>query len=315
MGAGFPEVKADMRAIGALLLIVLLAPFLLGLAEAPVGEKPAAQEPPAAKVKPSPVSVVDFTTEKDVAAGDDFHAWMLKQGWESLVGNPAYFSIQKGSLDMISRAGPVFRKRAWHAIFNRDKLRHGIENQVLMRMTGEDFKVDPAQYPIIAFKMAPVRLPGKGADMLDPDKNDTAFNLLVSFDGERHPYMGAEFPESIGYVWPDKKFDKEVGSDPDYAPFMRYIPIGYGDADLDKPREVRRNVRDDWRLAFPERKDKPVPQVIRVAVMIDSNSVDSECESRLYWVRFEAEEKKAAPAPAKEPKQPPAKQPEQPAAK
>jgi hypothetical protein len=236
------------------------------------------------------ITVIDFTHEKDVAAGDAFKQWTKEHGWEAMLGDPVYFFIRDGGLNMVAKSGPVFRKRAWYAIFDRDKLRHGIENQVLLSITPADFSLDVDHYPTIAFQMEPVTLPGKGADMRDPKKNDTAFCLMVSFDSQWHDYKGTRFQESVGYVWADQKWDQPVGTDPDYAAFFRYIPIGYGEKGLNESHEVRRNVGQDWRLAYPAYGDKPLPKVIRIGLMIDSNSVDSVSESRLAWVRFEQEE-------------------------
>jgi len=243
------------------------------------------------------LTVVNFTGEKDVAAGDEFRKWMEGHGWEAMLGDPAYFFICDGALNMVAKSGPVFRKRAWYAVVNRDKLRHGIENQVLLNITPASFSLDSDRYPTIAFEMEPVTLPGKGADMRDPKKNDTAFCLMVSFDSQWHEYKGSKFQESVGYVWADQKWDRPVGSDPDYAAFFRYIPIGYGEKGLNESHEVRRDVKRDWQLAFPERGDKPVPKVIRIGLMIDSNTVDSVSQSRLRWIRFEPE-KQGSPVPS-----------------
>jgi len=277
------------------LILVVLLLVAMGRRGNSAGGPSAAPE---ARAEPKgSITVVNFTSEKDVAAGDEFRKWMEGHGWEAVLGDPAYFFIRDGALNMVAKAGPVFRKRGWYAVFNRDKLRHGIENQVLLNITPADFSVDLDRYPCIAFQMEPVGLPGKGADMRDPKKNDTAFCLMVSFDSKWHEYKGAKFQESVGYVWADQKWDQPVGSDPDYAAFFRYIPIGYGQKGLDESHEVRRDVKRDWRLAFPERGDKPVPKVIRIGLMIDSNTVDSVSHSRLRWVRFE-QEKQASPVPS-----------------
>jgi hypothetical protein len=286
--------------------LILIIPVVLLLAATGQRDNSAEgpSEGPGASGEPQDaVSVADFREEKDVAAGDDFRKWMEGRGWEAAVGNPVYFSIRDGALDMVAKAGPVFRERAWHAVFNRDKLRHGIENQVLLNITPADFSLDPDRYPTIAFQMEPVTLPGKGADMRNPKKNDTAFCLLVSLDSQWYEYEGVRFPESVGYVWADQEWDQPVGTDPDYAAFLRYIPIGYGEKGLGESHEVRRDVKRDWRLAFPEHGDKPVPKVIRVGLMIDSNSVNSVSQSRLGWVRFEKEKQdQPAPSPAEPPR-------------
>jgi len=285
--------KASSALVPAVLVMLLTA--AMGLedqrTEGPSGSPKASGESQGA------VTVANFSSEKNVAAGDEFRKWMQEHGWEAMLGDPAYFFISDSALDMVAKSGPVFRKRAWYAVFNRDKLRHGIENQVLLNITPADFGLDLDRYPTIAFQMEPVALPGKGADMRDPKRNDTCFCLMVSFDSQWHEYKGARFQESVGYVWADQKWDQPVGTDPDYAAFLRYIPIGYGEKGLNESHEVRRDVKRDWQLAFPEYGDKPVPKVIRVGLMIDSNSVDSVSHSRLNWVRFE-QEKRHGPAPS-----------------
>ncbi len=135
--------------------------------------------------------------------------------------------------------------------------------------------------------MAPVRLPGKGADVTDSEQNDACFYLLVGFDGPVHRYAGTDgLPDTVGYVWTDAPLAAPVGRDPDYDEFLRYISIGSG---AERPGEARTIVRDlaaDFRAAFPERAGKPVPDVVRVGLMIDANTVESEAESALWSVRL-----------------------------
>ena len=116
--------------------------------------------------------------------------------------------------------------------------------------------------------MAPVRLPGKGADVTDSDRNDACFYLLVGFDGPLHPYRGTDgLPDTIGYVWTDAPLAGAVGRDPDYDDFMRYIAIGAGAERLGEARTIVRDLEADFRAAFPERAGKPVPDVVRVVTL------------------------------------------------
>ena len=67
---------------------------------------------------------------------------------------------------------------------------------------------------------------------------------------------------------------------------MRYIALGRG---ADRPGELRTLVRDvdaDFRLAYPERAAKGVPDVVEIGLMIDSNTVKSEAESLLRSIRM-----------------------------
>jgi len=233
------------------------------------------------------VVVAEFPQQKRRLEGDELQSWMDRNGWKALMGAPRFFFIEGGALHLVSRPGPIYRKRVWLAVFNRDRLRHGIENQVVLRITPQEFRISPEQYPTISFKMAPEKLPASGADMLDPDKNDTAFCLMVGFDHEWHEFKGIRFPDTVAYVWANRKWDELVGSDPDYREFMRYIPIGYGGKGLGKPREFRRNLLDDFRLAFPERDTARTPDVVQVGLMIDSNTLGGESRSSLYWIRFD----------------------------
>jgi hypothetical protein len=254
------------------------------------GHVVAAAEPaPASKPEDRTVTVADFSEQKERIEGEELKSWMKKNGWGGILGDPAFFFIENGAMHLVARAGPVFKKRHWLAVFNRDKLRHGIENQVVLRMTRKDFRVSTDSYPRLAFKMAPMKLPGKGADILDPDKNDTAFALMIGFDAEKHEYRGVKFTDTVAYVWANRRWEEPTGSDPDYRKFMRYIAIGHGLTRPGEPREIRRNVAEDFRLLFPERDLTEPPDVIRVGLMIDSNTVKGVSHSKLYWVRFEQE--------------------------
>ena len=233
------------------------------------------------------IDVMSFPEDLTVEKGESFKEWMKKQAWESEFGSPEFFFVRDGVLHLVSKPGPVYRDRYSLAIFNRQKLIQGMENKVLIRVAGgPDFRIDTSKFPFIKFKMTPTKLPGKDADLRDPDSNDCAFYLMVGFDTERHDFEGREMPETVAYVWANRKWEERVGKDSDYAEFLRYIPIGHGSDGLGKPREATRNLREDYRMAYPEQKEKPVPDVIRVGIMIDSNTVDSTAESALHWIRF-----------------------------
>jgi len=49
-----------------------------------------------------------------------------------------------------------------------------------------------------------------------------------------------------------------------------------------------RNVAEDFFLAFPEHQGESVPDIIKISLLIDSNTVNSVAESKLEWVRFES---------------------------
>ena len=234
--------------------------------------------------------VVDIAKAERVRAGRPFKRWMRERGWKSEFGSPEYFFVRNGALHLVSKPGPVYNDRYSLAIFNREKLINGMENKVLLRVAGgPDFRLDPRKRPFIHFRMKPVSLPGEGADLRNPSKNDSAFYLLVGFDTERHEFEGRKMPETVAYVWANREWDEPVGRDPDYSAFLRYIPIGRNGAGLGESHEVVRNVRKDYRLAFPEKRGEPVPEVIRVGLMIDSNTVGGTAESVLEWIRFETD--------------------------
>lgn len=267
-------------------------PVLILVAGA-VACRPPATAPSQEKANDAPAEersfIVDFSKEQDVAAGRAFKDWMQKAGWVPEFGSPEYFFIRNGALHMVSKPGPVFRKRAILALTNRQKLKMGMENKVLLRVAGgQDFRINPREFPLLRLKMAPLVLPGKGADLRDSTKNDSAFYLLVSFDTERHDYGGVKLPETVAYVWANRAWAEGVGKDPDYAEFMRYIPIGWGEERLGTAHEITRNVAEDFFLAFPEHKGESVPDIIKISLLIDSNTVNSVAESKLEWVRLES---------------------------
>ncbi|MFO0575440.1 MAG: DUF3047 domain-containing protein [Polyangia bacterium] len=240
-----------------------------------------------AEVRPAaatePVTVFDLSHEPDTPAGDPLQAWLKGRSgrWEVKFGTPAYFFLRDGSLHLLARPGPMAGSVLFWRLLKR-------EDKVLLRVTAGGFRVHPQELRHLEVTMAPVQLVGKGADVTDPDRNDACFYLLVSFDGPRHSYQGQRIPDTVAYVWADGawKVAGEVGKERKYGEFMRYIALGRGN---DRPGQLRTLVRDveaDFRLAYPERAAAGVPDVIEVGLMIDSNTVKSEAESRVRSVRF-----------------------------
>jgi hypothetical protein len=236
-----------------------------------------------ARADGAPLTVVDLAGEADTAVGSPMAAWLgrHKGQWEVKFGGPAYFFIQGGSLHLVAKPGPSANSiLIWRLLKREDK--------VLLRVTPDGFRVKPASLRHVEVTMAPLRLPGKGADVTDPDRNDACFYLLVSFDGPRHSYQGQSVADTIAYVWADGawKAAGEVGRERKYGTFMRHIALGRGPERLGELRTLRRDVAADFRLAYPERSGGEVPDIIEVGLMIDSNTVKSEAESLLRSIRF-----------------------------
>jgi hypothetical protein len=233
----------------------------------------------------APLVICDFSQEAAVGPGEPMLGWMRERApdWHAEFGTPAFFSIADGRLRLVAKRGPL--TESWNP---RNLTKR--EDKVILRVRGKpgtDLRVAVAEYPRVEVRMAPVRLPGKGADVTDSDKNDACFYLLVGFDGPLHRYRGTDgLPDTIGYVWADAPFAKDVGRDPDYDEFLRYLPLGSGSERLGDERTFVRDIEADFRAAFPERAGKPVPDVVRVGLMIDANTVESEAESMLRSVRF-----------------------------
>lgn len=230
-----------------------------------------------------PLAVVDFSAQPDVTAGTAMAGWLDSQKGriEVKFGGPAFFFLKQGSLHLVARPGPASSSILLWRLLKR-------EDKVILRLTPDGFRASPRSHRHVEVTMAPVRLPGKGADVTDSHRNDACFYLLVAFDGPRHLYQGQRVPDTIAYVWADGawKTGAEVGRERKYGEFMRHIALGRG---LDRPGELRTVVRDveaDFRLAYPERADKGIPDVVEVGLMIDSNTVKSEAESMLRSVRF-----------------------------
>lgn len=231
----------------------------------------------------APLVVLDLSAEADIAAGPAMADWLArhKPQWEVKFGGPAYFFIQGGSLHLVAKPGPAASSILLWRLLKR-------EDKVLLRVTPDGFRVKPQKLPHIEVTMAPLRLPGKGADVTDSDRNDACFYLLVSFDGPRHSYQGKSVADTLAYVWADGawKAAGEVGRERKYGQFMRHIALGRGPERLGELRTLRRDVAADFRLAYPERSAGEVPDVIEVGLMIDSNTVKSEAESLLRSIRF-----------------------------
>lgn len=149
----------------------------------------------------------------------------------------------------------------------------------------DGFRIDPDDYPVLNVTMAPITLPASGADLLDSDRNDSCFYLIVSFDTKRQDIGGYRIPQSIGYVWANYEWAQPVGKDPDYKDFLRYIPIGWGAQALGEIRPVQRRISGDFLTAFPEHDH--VPGVIDAFLKIDSNTLGGDAESILERVWFQ----------------------------
>lgn len=230
-----------------------------------------------------PVTVFDLSHEPDTAAGDAMAAWFKGRSgrWEVKFGSPAYFFLHDGSLQLVARPGPMAGSILFWRLLKR-------EDKVLLRVTAGGFRVRPSELRHLEVTMAPVRLPGKGADVTNPDRNDSCFYLLVSFDGPRHSYHGQKVPDTLAYVWADGAWNVagEVGKERKYGEFMRYIALGRGEDRLGQLRTLVRDVEADFKMAYPERAAAGVPDVVEVGLMIDSNTVRGEAESRVRSVRF-----------------------------
>ncbi len=203
------------------------------------------------------IMVLNLAGQEDVPPGKPFLAYAETRGWTSPLGDPVYFFIRDGKLHLVSRPGPVYNSRYWLAIFNRDKLKDRIENKVLMRITPATFRIDPQTYPLLGFAMTPEKLPSPAADLRDSGKNDAAFYLIVAFDTRRHDFMGYEMPESIAYVWANRRWEKPVAVDPDYDAFMRYIAIGWGSGQLGKTAGCASRRRQGFSEGLPGAPKRP----------------------------------------------------------
>ena len=236
---------------------------------------------PAAAVEP--LTIIDLSAEADTPAGAPMAAWLKRNGgrWEVKFGDPVYFHIEGGSLHLVARPGPAAASILLWKLLKR-------EDKVILRITAPDFRLHPAERRHLEVTMAPLRLPGKGADVTDSDRNDACFYLLVAFDGPRHFYQGQRIADTLAYVWADGpwKTGAEVGRERKYGAFMRYLALGRG---AERPGQLRTLVRDieaDFRLAYPERAASGIPDVVELGLMVDSNTVKSEAESLVRSVRF-----------------------------
>jgi hypothetical protein len=230
-----------------------------------------------------PLTILDMSGEPDTAVGDPMAAWMRRRGgrWQVKFGGPSYFFIQGGNLHMVAKQGPMSTSiLIWRLLKREDK--------VIVQLTPSGFRhhLDPQRR--IEVNMAPLKLPGGGSDVTDPERNDACFYLLLSFDGPRHWFEGQRVSDTLAYVWADGawKVGGEVGRERKYGSFMRYIALGRGPDKLGQLRTLTRDVEADFRLAFPERASEPLPDVTEVGLMIDSNTVHTESESLLRSIRF-----------------------------
>jgi hypothetical protein len=229
-----------------------------------------------------PVTVVDFSRAKDISAGDAILAWFAKQSpaWSIQLGTPSFFSVKGGALHLVAKKGPL--ASSWNPA-NLAKR----EDKVVLRITPPQFRVPVSAGSRLQVDMAPLKLPGRGADLTDSAKNDACFYLLVSFDGPRHSFHGSKLPDTVAYVWADGAWRSgaAVGRDPDYDLFMRYIALGRGPDRLGDVRTFTRDLAVDFHKAFPER-GAALPPVVEVGLLIDSNTVGTEAESLLRAVRI-----------------------------
>lgn len=231
------------------------------------------------------IVVADFRESPNFDAGLPFSRWLEDKApdWFVEFGSPDFFSIKDGRLILRAARGP--KAKSWNPATLSKR-----EDKVIIRIrggAGSKFRISVTQYPTLELRMVPLLLPGKGADITDSDKNDACFYLLVSFDSPLHSFTGTNgLPDTIGYVWTDARLQAPVGRDPDYEAFMRYISIGAGSEGLGVEQLVSRNLPTDYRAAFPEHRSKPIPDIVRVGLMIDSNTVGSTAQSALRSIRF-----------------------------
>lgn len=223
-----------------------------------------------------PGVLVDFSEVPPVAAGAPFLRFAAARGYVAEIGTPEFFSVANGTLRLV--AAPGERSRSWNPMTLRKR-----EDKVLLRLTPEGFRA--SSRGTLEIEMAPVLLPGKGADVTDSAKNDACFYLLLGFDGPRHRFAGSSMPDTLGYVWADAAWKSGlVGHDPEYAGFLRYVALGTGAERAGALRILRRDLAADFRKAFPDRAGD-VPDIVSVAVMVDANTVGTRAESALRRVR------------------------------
>lgn len=238
---------------------------------------------PQTSIAEEPLTIFDMAGEPDTAVGDPMAAWMRKRAsrWQVKFGGPSYFFIRGGNLHMVAKQGPMSSSiLIWRLLKREDK--------VIVQLTPSGFRHHLSPLRRVEVTMAPLKLPGGGSDVTDPDRNDACFYLLLSFDGPRHWFEGQRISDTLAYVWADGawKVSGEVGRERKYGSFMRYIALGRGPERLGQLRTLTRDVEADFRLAFPERANDPLPDITEVGLMIDSNTVHTESESLLRSIRF-----------------------------
>ncbi|MFO0984786.1 MAG: hypothetical protein U1E76_24180 [Planctomycetota bacterium] len=236
---------------------------------------------------------LDFANEPDVAPGG-VAAWAARRGFTAVLGSPVYFFLDQGKLHLVAKPGPIHEQRVRLALTDRERLRSGLESKVLLRLTTAGFVLDVARAPRLKIKMAPVTLPGQGADLRDSKRNDSCFYLLLGFGDPVHDFSGISLPDTLAYVWADQAWDEQVAGDPEYDAFLRYIAIGHGSVDLGKIREIVRDAARDYRLAFPNRSTRgrdghaaaAIPLLRSVSLMVDANTLETRSESILESIQF-----------------------------
>jgi Protein of unknown function (DUF3047) len=176
---------------------------------------------------------------------------------------------------------PLKRRTDYHAVKYKGK--NAIKATAKSSASGIEAKldVDVSKKPIIAFSWYTDSLID-GADNTEKNTEDSPLRIILSFDGDKDTLIakerrfhdraklltGRELPyATLMYIWENQKPINEVIINP-HTTTIKKIVITSGKKDLKKWIAFRRNVYDDYVLAF----GKPPGKLTGIALMSDTDN-------------------------------------------
>ncbi len=156
-------------------------------------------------------------------------------------------------------------------------------------------RIDPARYPIVEWRWR-ILQPLADADPRIASREDSSARLVVSFHGDAtrldfeertqlrlyKALSGEKLPYAmIMYVWSS---DAPVGTivPNNYTSKIQMIVVDSGNGHVGEWREFRRNVREDYRLAFGE----DPWDIVAVGVMTDASNTDQKTRAQYGDITF-----------------------------
>jgi Protein of unknown function (DUF3047) len=218
----------------------------------------------------------------------------------SLVGPPAAAARDNA---VVAASGALVLPSGWEPWILHPSKQHThyrleqLESGVAMRADADSsasglltsMRVDPARRPFLEWRWRVDSLI-KGADNTDRHAEDAPVRIVLAFDGDKSVlplrdrlffermrlFAGRDLPfATLMYIWENNKPVGAVIKNP-HTDRVRKIVVASGPMDLRQWKSFRRNILDDYRLAY----GSPPGKLIAVAILTDT---DNTKEKATAW--------------------------------